>query len=60
MSEGSGRTASEDEPFAGNGPRNLNPQMLQQAWGLTKILEYQRRVRVLTEQLRKREMEMDR
>jgi len=59
MSEGNGRAASEELPFGGNGPQNLSPPLLQQAWGLTKVLEYQRRVRVLTEQLRKLEQEME-
>jgi len=60
MSEGNGKAVPEELPFGGNGPQNLSPQLLQQAWGLTRVLEYQRRVRVLTEQLRKHEMEIDR
>jgi hypothetical protein len=60
MSEGNGKVAPEELPFAGNGPQNLSPELLQQAYGLTKVLEYQRRVRVLTERLRKMELENER
>ncbi len=43
MSEGNGNAAPKEEPFGGNGPQNLSPQLLQQAWNMTAILAYQRR-----------------
>lgn len=59
MSEGNGKAAPEDEPFGGNGPINLSHAMRQQAWSMTALLAYQRRVRVLTERLQKLEMERE-
>ena len=41
------------------GPLNLSPKMRQQVWELTKVLEYQRRVRVLTERLQNLERAQD-
>lgn len=44
------------EPFDGGGPQNLQPEQLQQAWNLTIVLDYQRKVRELSERLQQ-EME---
>jgi hypothetical protein len=60
MNEGNGSTYPGEVPFHGDGPQNLSPKQLEQAWGLTAVLAYQRRVRVLTEQLRKLEREIER
>jgi hypothetical protein len=63
MNEGNGKAVPEDLPFAGNGPQNLSPQLLQQVVNLTALLAHQRRVRVITEQwkeqLRKLEQERE-
>ena len=60
MSEENGKTTTLEEPFNGKGPQNLSPQMLQQAWSMTALLAYERRVRVLTEQLRKCQEDIER
>lgn len=40
-----------------NGPQNLKPEQLQQAWSLQMVLKYQEKVRELSELLRQEESE---
>ncbi len=47
------------EPFGGEGPINLPDEQLRQAWNLTVILDYQRKVRELTERLQQEEREIN-
>jgi hypothetical protein len=57
MNERNGQQIQPELPFGGNGPLNLNRQQLQQAWNLQSILNYQAKVRELTEALRLEDMQ---